>query len=484
MKDGPARGATFGESGKQSTQTGKSRPCRRGIVTTVIRCLTSLGVLALLSFASGSSAQGTSAPAHASTQPTPPPSSPASAATERSIEDLNTVGGAVSSPPFTDSILGVDSPFRQALFAHGMLLRANVVPRFTVNLLDGPVPSSDQRYIGQRPTFIWGLNPVFTADLRQLNLKQAQLNVGFAWKWSNWEPAGPNATSMSTLFLFKRWGDRRVEMKAGYNINDQEFVGLQVGGSSSTGAQGVYAVLPFEVGMSYYPLMAPSLNFRFRGPGRTYYKTAAQRSLDAAGGQSTIDRNPSGLEFLQDGNGLLLINEVGYQRASTATTKQAWFRTGYLRNSTRYTNKATGQQESGNYCAYALLDVQVRAPNRAQPSQGLYLGGSAMTVPSKFNAYDRYYEVRAYQRAPLASRPTDVLTFIASYRGHSHVVTDALAAQGKTYWTNSKSVTGTYTLHLSRGNYLSLSAGYQRGAAITPRVEDALTTTAYWILYL
>jgi hypothetical protein len=37
---------------------------------------------------------------------------------------------------------------------------------------------------------------------------------------------------------------------------------------------------------------------------------------------------------------------------------------------------------------------------------------------------------------------------------------------------------------LSRGNYLSLSAGYQRGAAITPRVKDALTTTAYWILYL
>ena len=107
-----------------------------------------------------------------------------------------------------------------------------------------------------------------------------------------------------------------------------------------------------------------------------------------------------------------------------------------------------------------------------------------MTVPSKFNAYDRYYEVRVYQRGPLASRPTDVLTFIASYRGHSPYVTDALAAQGKTYWTNSGSLTGTYTLHLTTGAYLSLSAGYQRGAAITPRVEPALTTTAYLILYL
>ena len=45
-------------------------------------------------------------------------------------------------------------------------------------------------------------------------------------------------------------------------------------------------------------------------------------------------------------------------------------------------------------------------------------------------------------------------------------------------------VTATYTLHMTRGAYLSLSAGYQRGAAITPRVEPALTTTAYLILYL
>ena len=88
---------------------------------------------------------------------------------------------------------------------------------------------------------------------------------------------------------------------------------------------------------------------------------------------------------------------------------------------------------------------------------------------------NRYYEVRVYQRAPFAARPTDVLTFIASHRGHSPYVTDALAAQGKTSWENSRSITGTYTLHLSRGNCLSLSAGYQHGAAVTPRVKDAPT---------
>ena len=331
-----------------------------------------LVTLVFLSSASVSYAQDTSR------QAVPPPGP---VAAERSIEDLNLLGAAVSNPPFTDTILGADSAFRRVLFQHGLALRANVVPRFTVNLLDGPVPEAEQRYIGHRPTFIWGLNPVFTADLRQLRLEHAQLNVGFAWKWATWGPAGPNATAVSSLYLFKRWGDRRVEMKAGYNINDQEFVGLQVGGSSSTGAQGVYAVLPFEVGMSYYPLMAPSLNFRFRGPGRTYYKTAAQRSLDAAGGQSTIDRNPSGLEFLQEGNGLLLINEVGFQRPSSAGTRQAWFRADYLWNSTLYTNKGTGEQESGNYCAYALIDLQLRAPEPARPSQGLCPERGAAITP-------------------------------------------------------------------------------------------------------
>lgn len=439
------------------------------------RVLRGVVIAVVLSSGGLSHAQGTSPQAAAPAVPAP---------VTRSIEDLGFLGGAVSNPPFTDTILEADSPFRRAMFDRGMALRANVVPRFTMNVIDGPVPANEQRYIGHRPTFIWGVNPVFTADLRQLHLTQAQLNVGVAWKWSNWEPAGPNTVTISTLYFYKRWGDRRVEMKAGYHINDQEFVGLQVGGSSSTGAQGVYAVLPFEVGLSYYPLMAPTLNFRFRGPGRTYYKTGAQRSLDAAGGQSTLDRNPTGLEFLQDGNGLLLINEVGFQRASTATTRQAWFRTGYMRNSTLYTNKRTGEQEGGNYCAYALIDLQVRAPEPTSPGRGLYVGASAMTVPSTFNAYDRYYEVRVYQRAPLASRPTDVITFIASHRGHSKYVTEPLAAQGRTAWTNSKSLTGTYTLHLSRGNYLSLSAGFQRGAAITPRVRNALTTTAYWILYL
>jgi hypothetical protein len=108
-----------------------------------------------------------------------------------------------------------------------------------------------------------------------------------------------------------------------------------------------------------------------------------------------------------------------------------------MRNSTRYTNRGTGELESGNYCAYVLMDYQLRMPDPSSPARGLFLGGTAMTAPSEFNPYDRYYEARLYQRGTFTSRPTDVLSVIASYRGHSHYFADRLVAEGKPVWRSS-----------------------------------------------
>jgi hypothetical protein len=88
--------------------------------------------------------------------PTAPSTTQTTAASARSIEELNLVGAAVTMPPFADSLLGVDSDFRRELFSHGMVLRVNIVPRFSQNLLDEPAPSGEQAYIGHRPTFISG----------------------------------------------------------------------------------------------------------------------------------------------------------------------------------------------------------------------------------------------------------------------------------------------------------------------------------------
>ncbi len=180
-------------------------------------------------------------------------------------------------PALSDSILGVESGFRRALFGKGMLFRVNVVPRYSQNLLDGPVPAGQQVYIGQRPTWISRVNPIFTADLRHLGLRQAQSN-------------------------------------------------------------------------------------------------------------------------------------------------QAWFRAGYMRNSTLYMNKSTGQEGLGNHCTYVLMDYQLLMPDPETPGRGLYLGGTAMTVPPEFNPYAQYYEARLYQRGTFPSRPSDVLSFVASLQGPQQVL--------------------------------------------------------------
>lgn len=387
-------------------------------------------------------------------------------------------------PLISDTIFGTESGFRQSLFSQGILIRANVLPRVSINLMDDPVRPMQQAYIGERPTWITGINPILTADLRQLGLRDAQLNIGGAWRWTNWNPAGPKTISLSSLHLYKMWRDRQIEMKAGYITNDIEFVGMQLGGSLAIGAQGVYAVLPFQVGMSFFPLTAPSLNLRVRGPKSTYVKIGAQRSLDAAGALATQRRNQTGFRLVPKGDRLLLISEAGYLRTSSSNARYTWIRAGYIHNATPYPNRITGQPETGNYCVYALADYQLRPSGFGSFANGSYAGFTVMTAPSRFNAYDRYYEARIYQRAPLRRRPDDVLSVVAAHRGHSKFVISSLLAQDKTVWNSSPSITASYSMHVSSGNYLTVGLGYVRGAAITPRVASPILFTISWGVFL
>jgi porin len=401
----------------------------------------------------------------------------------RSIEDLNYLGGDAAMPPFTDSVIDVDSGFRRALLSKGLAFRVITGPQYTQNMLDKPVTADEQVYVGQRAFESEFVQPIFSADLRQLHLEHAQFYLGGVWNWASWNPAGPKTVQLWALYFYKSYGADRVEVKAGYIANNMNFVGLFVGGSTATGAQGVYAVLPFEAGMSYFPLTAPSFNVRVRGPGNSYIKTAAQRSQDSNGGPAEIARNHTGFRFIPHGDKLVLIEEGGYLRAASAAAHEAWFRAGYIHNTTAYRNESTGKPDSGNYCAYALMDYQLLKPDREHPNQGLYAGGSFMTVPETMNAYARYYEARLYKKAPVRSRPDDVLSVVASRTGYSRIFTDNLVSQGKTVWRAGTTVTGSYSLRASRGNYLSLGLSYDGGPAITPRVPNALNAIANWTLF-
>jgi porin len=400
------------------------------------------------------------------------------------LEDLNFRGGDVSFPPLADSPLNPNTGFQAALWRYGVALRDITVSSYAQNLLKAPVPADQQVYIGQRPyETLCFLNPILTWDLRQLGLEHAQLNLGANGYWTSWEPAGPKAIDLWTLFFYKEFAGDRVEFKAGYTSNDNEFLGMQVGGSSASGVQGVYAVLPYEVGMSFWPLTSPFANLAVHGPSHLYLRTGLQRSLDAAGAEETERRNHSGLRFDPKGDKLLAIEEAGYRRPSSDKDREFWFRTGYLRNSTLYTDMANGKQEPGNHAAFALADYQLTRPDIANPWQGTYLGASAMTAASKFNPYDRYYELRLYQLAPFRKRPGDNSSLVATYTAHSRYFTDPLVAKGDTVWRNGASITGTYNFHLCPGNYLAFGLSYLTGPTLTPRVDAPLTVSTLYQLF-
>jgi porin len=424
---------------------------------------------------------GTSAQAQIATDAPQQPK--ALRASETSLEDLNFRGGDAAMPPFSESVLDVNSSFRRALLSKGMALRLITSTQYAQDILKAPVAADKQAYVGDRPFGSILEHLILTSDLRQLGLHHAQLHVSGDWNWASWEPAGPKAFELWSLNFYKEFGRDRVETKVGYNSNDLEFVGMQVGGSTASGVQGVYAVLPYEVGMAFFPLTAPQFNLLVHGPSHTYVKSGLQRSLDANGGPATEARNHTGLRFDPKGDKLLVIEEAGYRRAPSATERETWFRAGYLHNSTLYTNQANGKKEPGNHAAFALMDYQLTKPNPLKPWQGLYMGCSAMTAASKFNPYDRYYEARLYKMTPFQKRPGDVASVLSTYTGHSKFFTDPLVAKGLGVWRNSGSLTGSYNIHLSPGNFLSLGLSYIRGAAITPHVDDTVTFAASYSLF-
>lgn len=427
------------------------------------------GLLALALFATGPACGQASGTIDGRSSPQSP---------EHSIEDLNLVGAETAMPPFSDSPIDIHSAFRQKLWDHGILLRPVVQLQYAQNTLRPPVPADDQTYVGESPFESAMGNMTLTADLRQLHLAHSQFTACGYWNWVSWNPAGPKAFQIYQLYFYKAFAEDRVEVKAGYVGNNLEVIGLAVGGSAATAAQGVYAVLPFEVGLSYAPLTAPSFNIRIRGPKNTYLKTVAQRSLDPRGGPAEVARNSTGLRFIPHGDKLLLFGEAGYLRRATATSHQSWLRAGYMRNSTRYTNLFAGRAESGNHAAFVLMDYQLRQPDRLQPDHGLYVGATAMTADSRFNAYDSYYELRLYQKAPFRSRPSDMASLVGYYSGHSSDLTKSLAASGRSFWRASTSLTGSYALRVGPGQYMSIGLSDVHGPAITPRGHDALVVSA------
>lgn len=407
------------------------------------------------------------------------PANAAKGASEaRALEDLNLKGGTADNPPFTDSLLGADSGLRAAMFRHGLLLRMGANGAYIQNTLTAPVGEDAVSYTGQRPFIDGSLNPVLTWDMRQLGLWNTQLNINGQIQKANWAPAQPASATISTLYVYHEFGEDRAELKFGYLTTDFQFIGLQVGGQVASGAQGVYAVLPYEVGLSYGALGAPSVTLKLHGPAGFYAKGAAQRAGQPGSEDAALKRDGLGLRFLPKGDKLVLVGELGHRQKPSTGQMQHWYRAGYITNSTEYTSLRTGAKKSGNYCAYMLGDRQMWQPDRMHAGRGIYAGVSAMVVPADLDAYRLYYEARVYAPAPFRTRQGDFASLVASYTAISQDKLRTLTAEGKTFSRSSDSVTGSYTLRLARGTYAGLGLSYVNGPSVTPKTAAALTFTA------
>jgi len=269
-------------------------------------------------------------------------------------------------------------------------------------------------------------------------------------------------------------------VKGGYIDNDGEFVGLFVGGLASNGSLGVYAVLPFEAGMSYLPMTAPALNTTFHLPDHFYSKLGFQRSFDPKGGAEEVGRDAVGLRFHPHGDGLLTISETGFKRDPEAGRMQTWARAGYMFNTTHYASAKPSPMPGGtlmtgnNQAVYLLADRQVYQTDTASPGRGIYLGFSAEYALPAQNAYTQYYEARIYENGPFTHRPKDFVSLVGSHTDYSEFTTRADVKNGETAWNSATSVTASYTSRLARGIYLSTGLSYTEGPAITPRSHNSL----------
>ena len=311
----------------------RQKPLENRVPDTIkIRKSLKVAILLILSFVWGHALGASAASAQADAQ----------TAFEGSIEDLNLIGAETSMPPFAESPIDINSSFRHELLRKGIALRGVLQSQYAQNLLQRPAPVDQQAYVGEHEFYGAMTNWTLTSDLRQLRLNHAQLYICGVWNWVSWDPAGPKSFQVYAAYLYKAFANKHIEVKAGYIGNNLEVIGLTVGGSTATGAQGVYAVLPYELGLSYFPMTAPGLNLRVRTPGHTYLKGIVQRSLDAAGGPAEVARNRSGMRFDPKGDKLLSFGEAGYQRAAGESVHDRWIRAGYMRNSTPYADLTTG----------------------------------------------------------------------------------------------------------------------------------------------
>jgi porin len=392
------------------------------------------------------------------------------------FDDLSLKGWAISYPKVADTILADHLGVRDALADIGIGISPINTANFQYDFLQndrgyrGP-----QLYNGQRVTRTnTTASLTATYDLGRIGLKGGQIATTLSIV-DNSFPAvnGPKKIRIGRLHYYQDVIAGVLDFKAGYIDNTQEFLGINVGGNLATGNLGPQATIPFQLGLSYGGFAAPGINVRVRSKAGFYNKFGIQRSLPPGGATAENAVNPGGFRFSPPGTGVLLIDEIGFNRASAPGTKSAWVRFGGIHNSTRYTRFSDGAQKD-NWAVFVAADRQLTQTDPAKPFRGIYAGATFNYAPPEQNFFTQYYEGRVYGVGLIKSRPFDLASLVTTYNVYSPEGLRARVPTNQSFYKGTWAATASYAYRAAAGIYIQPGLGVTVHPIFSPRFGPAL----------
>ncbi len=375
-------------------------------------------------------------------------------------------------PPMQDTLLSNVGGWRSELAAHniGIEMHAvyNGITDFNQNN-DKPQNS----YVGQGGDVMGNTYSLtVTYGLADLGLANSKIVACVNNTNSTVAANPPNNTSVGCLSYYQSFFDKKLELKVGFEPNLYSYVGLFTGGDVTlTNTLG--AVIPVEAGLSDPVTSPPMANLTYRGSDGFYVRSGVQRSVSPQGRVYEVENNGVGLDYKMDDARVLYVGEVGIDRLPTPGGKRLWVRAGGVSNPTQYAAFDGGKDS--NKALWALGDYQLTQPTPGMPFHGLYVGASAMYAPEDVNLYTQNYEARIYYYGPFQSRPFDKVTFAMGKNVFSDDARDRLASHHLDSAKSQTSATVAYSMHVTRGIYLSPAIGYTKNPSFSADIDDALT---------
>lgn len=391
------------------------------------------------------------------------------------FDDLSLKGWAITYPRVADTILADHGGVRDALADIGIGISPINTANFQYDFLQNDRGyKGPQLYNGQDITRTnTTVSLTATYDMGMIGIKGGQIATTFSLVDNSFPQVnGPKKLRIGRLHYYQSLFHDRVDFKVGYIDNTQEFLGINVGGNLATGNLGPQATIPFQLGLSYGGFAAPGFNARVKVGKHLYNKVGVQRSLPPGGATAENAVNPGGFRFHPPGTGVLVIDEVGFNRPAARGEKSMWIRGGGIYNTTNF--DTFDGARSTNWAAFIAGDKQITQPDPQRPARGIYVGATFNYAPPRQNLYTQYYEGRVYAVGMLKGRPFDLASLVTTFNKYSAAGLRARTVPGESNYRATWALIASYAYRVRPGIYLQPGLGVTVHPIYSPRFGTAL----------